>query len=252
MFRKMLLTAAVAVAVGVLSPSAAKADFELTLSSGATSYTIDFSSATSGFGTGAGAGLSWSLSGTTEVVSGTFAGYSLLTQTNKTNSPGNTVSGTLSLGNVSVTNNTGNGSLTFTLTATGYSAPNPQTLLQASDSATSSGSGNSATVTGTAYYSSTGGTGDESGPNVPLSSFSVNNGASGSSNGMIGLGSVPSSSYSITDVFSLTNIVGEVDSAGMAADVYGAPAPGGLLLAATVVPFIGVLRRRMRDRKSVV
>jgi len=250
MFRKLFLTAAVAVAVGVLSPSAARADFILKLSDGTNTSTVDLTTGTTLTGTATASGL---FGAHLAVFTVTFDNYSITSQVASNNLPGSATDGKLSVSNTLVTNNNATtGNLTISVTASGYSGPTPQASLNGVYSGSYIvGADSGSKVQEAAYYGASGTDFDTSGPVVQSTNAFTNSGV-----GTVGLGNATNNPYSLTDVITLTGIAAggnnSLNTAGMSADVMNAPAPSGLILAATVVPFFGLLRRRMRQMNSVV
>jgi len=242
MFRKLLLTAAVAVAVGVISPSAAKADFTLTLTSGSSTASFDFTTSvySSGFivnNTGAG------FATVSLLPSTSFAGYTSLSFSVNTSAPVDSPSGLLSQNTFSITSTSASASLVVAVTSTGPAGFNPSNVpvtLNDSISSTTLSGGALSAATSTA-------TGETSGS---LTTSPI---------GMSTIGFLPSGNVtgSLAGIIDVTNTITIGDAPGtdnftFSTNLVSAPAPSGLILAATVVPFFGLLRRRMRQMNNVV
>jgi len=280
MFRRFLLSATAAVALGLIVPSSVRADFVLELQSGSNTVYVDLNNNNSTFGQvlnnasytsngtissaaiylapgsqGYGQGGNYKVN-----ISLVFDGYDINTVTNITNNPGTQSGATLNLQSTSVDNDSGgkNNNLTISLTSTSFSLPTPQGTLTSSFGASSivaNGNYSFITVNEGAYYSSSNAAFGESGQSVTatngagyssISNFSESTALSGSNN-----------SYSMTDVLSMSGLStvkanstiigsGDIDSTVFA------PAPSGLILATTMVPFFALLRRRLRGLANPV
>lgn len=266
-FRKFIYAAALAV-VGVLAaPPTAKASFLLKLESGSNSATLDLNALTNeSGGSGGSGGSAYSYSFFyRETVEGTttgvftnlkFAGYTISADTNITNSPGSSKGGNLSLNGLTVSRDTGKSSqddLTISLTATGYDKPSVQKSL---DSNFGARMNTAASVVPTVDFRSSFAFGDvEFGDDVSNTATTQGSGFSAlmpySSTASTSLGA-NTGSYSLTDVVTITGLGfgrdNRLDQGGVSALVTPqlVPAPAGLILVAGAVPFLGLLRRRMR------
>jgi len=244
MFRKLLLTAAVAVAVGVLSPSAAKADFTLTLSStGTASVTLDF---TTSPGTPSSpitvGGLTYFLNvAGQEVVSGTYAGYTL-SMSISTSSPVDVPSGQVTQGTLTVASAAATAALGIAINSSGFNSSATPVTAYDSISATAMNGGalSAATTTVTGATS-----GSETTSPIGMSTT-----------GFVQSGNVTTSlvgAINVSDTITVGDTVSTLgDTFTFTSDLYTAPVPSGLILAATVVPFFGLLRRRLNSMKAPV
>jgi len=268
MFRKFLLTAAVAVVAGLMAPSAARAAFSLGLADGNAGDTVIVSLTTTNTYSGSNAGGNYYLSVTVGHTGTTVTGYydsstaplgtgvgkgiyitSVFSQTNQ---PGAQSGATLNMNSTNVTNEGTKkfGSLLIAISADSYTLPTPQKVL------TSTISGNfgagTGLVTEAAYY-------DPSntlfGSGAGTTSVSVSNSTAGSPI----LGTSPSapilttgSPFSMTNGLLLTNLSAGGFYSTTEDSTVLAPAPSGFILAATMVPFFGLLRRRLRQTVAPV
>jgi len=255
MFRKFLLTAAVAVAAGLIAPSAARAQFALSLSNGvaadANQITFGVAPTITGTGNASITGYSYTNVGGVQIVQMTIAyeGYTITSQFAETNTPGSQPGSILGMSNTTILNgNATKGNLTISTSATGYNLPVPQAALNATFSGAYFVPG-TATATATATYSASNtlfGTG------ITVTS-PTGTSISGSGTQLLGQAS---NTYSLTDTISLkgigTGLFNEFNGGNVGADVVPTPAPAGLILAATMVPFFGLLRRRLRQMATPV
>jgi hypothetical protein len=239
MFRKFLLTAVVAVAAGLIAPSAARADFTLGLSSGvAAPVSIDFTTNPSGNIGGPG-GITWGVNFLgQETVNGSYAGYGL-GLTVSTNAPSTPALVTQADGTI-VNSGGAAAPLVITVSSSPFTFTTPTVLANAVLSATA--------MTGGA-----------------LSSASTTvSGGSGSGTtaaiGLTGVGFIQSPTLAVAigaspATVSQTVTVGDkvgTDTFTLTSNVMATPAPSGLILAATIVPFFGLLRRRLRQTVAPV
>jgi hypothetical protein len=263
-----LLLAIVAV---LCAPVAAKADFTLVLASGGETATVDLTSGLIAYAGGATASADpisvITGAGQATVLNAKLNNYVIQAVLAQSNSPGLQTGATLGLTGVNVvrSSSTGdvvsgnalnNGALSISLTATGYTSPNPQKTLSTTYSAsfmptaTIAGLG---MVTESSYYDAS---------NTPFGTGGQGSNASSSSGGAaIGGVTIPTALPGGSGTFSMTNKISisgmgvgndyALASASVSSAVY-APAPSGLILAATIVPFFGILRRRMRQTDTPV
>jgi len=273
MFRLKFLTVALVAAVAVLtSPALGQAAFLLRLDSGSTSATIDLATgevlATSGAsGFTAGSFLATTNSGTgsgnyAAFTSGAalagfldlrFAGYQIFTQTNLNNEPGNDVFGNLYLGNTQVKNTTTGAlaDLKLSVTNTDYQLPSAvNRYVETTFNATVTVS--SATVDLYSYYAD-GTTAFDTASNVNGEDLHVQATSTMPASSTI----ATSPSFAATGPYTLTDVVlisgltnGQVATASVD-QVVRAPAPTGLIMAVTAVPFFGLLRRRLRKTAAL-
>ena len=263
MFHRLLLAAVVA---GLVAPSAAKADFTLSLASGGETATVNLLTGAVKYAGGANGlfdpVIVFPGSG---IVDATLNGYTITAVFAQTNAPGSQTGAILNLTGVNVIRNSStaaNGTLSIELTATNYTSPTPQATLSTTYSAAFANNVvfvNAAiktqlpTVTESSYYDNTntafgmGGQGTSVASTSPGSGIALVTHSTG----------LPSTSgmFSMTDVLSLsgmgTGFSNELTSGSISATVY-APAPTGLILAVTMVPFFGLLRRRLRGMAKPV
>jgi hypothetical protein len=270
--RKFCFAAVLAV-VGVLAaPPTAKAAFLLQLTSGNETLTLDLGTLTSGSG-GSGTsetGEAYSYvffylkteEGTTTAVFTDlkFAGYTIDADTNITNSPGSDKGGNLSLNGLTVTRDNGGTSeddLTIALTATGYDKPDLQDTLESNfgarlntladtvpliDFRSSFASGDNEFGDDISNTTSTFGSDFDA-----LKPFSEGQSSSLGAN---------TTTYTLTNVLTISGLGfgkdNRLDNGGVSTlvtpslVVQAVPAPTGLILALGAVPFLGLLRRRLR------
>jgi len=262
--RKFVYAAVLAV-VGVLAaPPTAKAAFLLQLTSGSNTVTIDLENVPASNSANGYTYQTFFLDQTEGVSTAVFGnlkfgGYTISADTNVTNKPGDAQGGNLSLNGLTVTRDTGGSSeddLTIALTATGYTAPKLQKTL---DSNFDARLNTNATVTPIIDFRSSFAFGDVEfgedisdktttegtnfGPKLPFEPFSESMSTSLGTN---------TGTYSLTNVTTITGLGfgkdNRLDNAGVSSLVTPqlVPAPAGLILVAGVVPFLGLLRRRMR------
>lgn len=260
--RRFALAAALAVVGVFAAPTTTQAAFLLQLQSGTQTATIDLDALSSG-GPGGGPNYSYAfffketVEGTTTGVFGNleFAGYTISAATNVTNTPGSLLGGNLSLNGLTVTRNSGSeDDLTIALTATGYSLPNPQNMLDSNfgarlntlaqtiplvDFRSSYAAGNNPFGGDFSNLATT--EGSNFGPREPQMPFSA-----------VGQSSLNSSTgtYSLTNVVTITGlgfgVSNRLDQGGVSSLVTpeAVPAPAGLILVVGAVPFLALLRRR--------
>jgi hypothetical protein len=241
MFRKFLLTAAVAVAAGLIAPSAARADFTVQLSSGLTApVSIDFTTTPNG----SAGGLSWSFNNITqqETVSGSYAGYgiSLGISTNAPTTPALVTQSDLTIVN--------SGAAKASLVVTVSSSPfifGTTTVLAVDSIAASSLTGGSLSSATTTV---SGGSGSGTTSPIGLTSPLPLGGSAASGTIAVAIGASPAT---VSDTITIGDATGR-DSFSFTSDVTATPAPSGLILAATIVPFFGLLRRRLRQTVAPV
>lgn len=262
MFHRFLFAAVVA---GLFAPSAAKADFTLLLSSGGESATVDLNTGTVTYAGGASVSSDFVMvspgSGSSLVLNATLNNYTISAVLAQNNLPGQQSGATLNLTGIYVVRNSltgdvvsgtalNNSSLGISLTASGYTFPVPQDVLSTTYSASFTpppqGQPLLGNITESAYYDATNTPFGTGGPSTSASSNSGGSGIGGvtlSTALPIGTGS-----FSMTDTISLSGMgIGsnyELASGSISSTVY-APAPSGLILAATMIPFFGLFRRRM-------
>lgn len=224
MFRWKFLTAALVAAVAALAgPAVSQAGFTVTVSDGTNSQTFASSDGKN--------------------ISGSVQFGSLLVSINaSTNTPGSNLLGTISSQTLDVQNVGGTlaaTTLTVTSEATGFDLEKaPFSVLTAMSSSNLKGTG-----AGYTSFDGTKVTGSDvslSGPGYDKSTAVLTTGPSQFtlSNTMI-LKLNASSGGSATSPLTLANVT-------LDTQVVAAPAPGGLILALTAVPFLGAIRRRLR------
>lgn len=253
-----------AVAILMFAPMNSRADFTLTLGGGSDQVVIDVSnnvftvssSNVSGItvGTVLQAGNSYGTNhqlsiasmmnggllasnGSTymDVCGLTFDGYTAQFTGASSNNPGSATLGQLMLENFVIQGSANDAkSFGFSVSEGNFTAPSPYRNFEAIFDAINITGG--AQVTQTAQYS------DQDGNNAVLtysgSTYSDQTGGGGSINS--------SSSYTLTDSVTITGLGSEsVSNIGIDAIVH-APAPSGLVYAATFVPVLGLLFRRWR------
>jgi len=284
-FCRKLLWAAAAVAVMATLAPPAKADFTLTLGSGSDSKTFDLTTlAAAGNGTTA-AGTAYSWSGYSYDAATQsfilqdfhFGEYDLTNGraslvTGGTNLPGNVI-GELDLEAIRIERQnlggTSNGpagggpppAFTMKLTASGYTVPSAPALLTSQmDGYFNLPPPGQPPPNGVATLQSwvdVAGPAGVLGSSVnPLSFDVTQQGGAQSANLTSGTFTALSNPYSITHQITLSNMGYGVDSRFQQGSissqvVYVTPAPPGLILAATAVPFGGLLRRRLRKAAPV-
>jgi hypothetical protein len=261
MFRKLLLTAAVAVAAALVAPATSKADFILNLSeTGFTSVSIDFTSLSAGTYIIDGLTIVWtpSVKGGSATVNGTFGDYSLsingdsfsrtkvITIENETAtvtsnkdganplslSLGQSFSGVIPNVGITVFNSLASTQLTSTSVLDGISSvtgtnPNVTTpVATVAGSLLGLGSSDTTQATTTTLLTTIG-----------VSNTITINGLNTPTTSQI-------SGDQATDEYSLTTTV--ISTNNNIPFLTQTPAPSGLIVAATMVPFFGLLRRRLR------
>jgi hypothetical protein len=234
-----MMTAAVAVAVGLIGAPAAKADFTLSLSStGSATQNIDFTSAPSGTA----GGLSWSVNiFGQEVVSGTYAGF-VLSIALSTTSPSTSPVGQVTQGDITVDSGTATAPLVIGVSSSGFNAIGTPTYISESISATSMFGGALSAATTTAA-GATSGSGTTNAIGTSVDAFIPSNTVAANLVGLI----------TVSDTITVANGGSAPgDTFTFTSDITAAPAPSGLILAATMVPFFGLIRRRLRRETPVV
>jgi hypothetical protein len=253
MFRRFFLTAMVAVAAALAAPAVSRADFTLSLAVGSTTGLIDFTNPGSSSGSISGLTVT-NLGGDQWTVSGSFAGYFL-----KINTDDFTASPTLAevendTSRVYNTSGGALGDLTMTLSQT-YTPTISGVAVTAKDnvtvdqvvgtstafvSGTTNMIGTQATTAGTVTVNAS----DVNGSGHPFVNTTTNATSLTLSSVIVidGLTSSPSPVGTNYDQFT---IISSVTSNG-SPFIVTTPAPAGLILAATMVPFFGLLRKRLR------
>jgi len=272
MFRWRFLTAAVAaVAVSLGAPLGAQAAFTLTLTEGSVSQQFDLTTMGSSGG-GIVSGVSYSWSGYTydaatksfELESFTFGQYSLTNGAasiivGETNLPGGTLA-TLSLDTIKVQRTNVGGSqngpqgdppppipaFTIELTASGFTAPTGNVFLTSQmDGKFNLPPPGQPQPNGVATLTSS-----VDGLSSPLSLVIEQDDGAVAANLTSGAFNAVAP-YSITHKIVLENMGVGVDSrfeqGSISSQVKAVPAPAGLIMALTAVPFLGVIRRRLRQ-----
>jgi hypothetical protein len=255
------------VAAGLLASAAtAEAGFFLTVSqAGGPSKTFDLTNTAS---SGSGGGVSWSGFGIYSNEKGSVFGFQNLTVGNYSLANGQFsmwswivggrgVTGELVLDTLDVvrTGGSNNSPLTIRLTATGFTEPQGTAYLTSEMDAFFA-SGN---TTGRAELSSWVGT--NTSPSAPLPGATNTVGPSSYINTTLTTGTFNlTGPYAITNQIVVSNMqtgtggmlqLGRVDSqVHSAGPVVPTPAPGGLVLAATALPFVGLARRLLRRKET--
>lgn len=262
MFRKFLLTAAAAVAVAVLAPATSQAQFTVTLSAyDATTNSVDTATFTV---TGNSVSVSSNngtlntgyldVASTTSLIIGglSFDGYSVSLTGTSSNFPGSSTEATLNITAFAITNNTGSTASPFTvsISESNFSQPSSGSAFLASQTAvTNLQAGSQTSVTGSTSYTSSAPTpvaastpGEtlnysnyDQNPYVYSNSFTING------------------TYTLADNLSIASLAAtqtvQITEAG---ELLATPAPSALILAATIVPFFGLLRRRVREMNAAI
>jgi len=248
MFRNYALTVAVAILGGVLAPSAAKADFTLTIDS----TTIDFTSLYTTYqsnGTAVGTidGLFFVINqnGTNvATLTGTIDGFSITFSASTTAPDGNPGQVTNESINVKSNGAASGANISFTLTSTGFYGIPPDTgVIVTNTLVSSSFEGTTSAITGST--SVTPATGSD--PTLAT----LTSASSSSTSSEMTLTGTP---YTISNTATIYGLGGDpgsdIDQFSLTSTVQMAPAPSGLILAATMVPFFGLLSRRLRQMKA--
>jgi len=266
MFRRLLLTPTAAVVIALVAPGTSRADFDVTLqvATGTNTYdTATFDVSASGqvtvsgnynpnnlhynpgtFSVSPGSGNTTNL----VIVGLSLDGYSIVATSAASNQPGTLTQASLDTSGFGVTNTNvnqkafgGQNSVTLTISDGPYQNPlGPTTMV--SNLTGSIGQGNSGIVlSGGATYKDSNG-------NVVGSATPASYTLTSNSPGTNGYSNVINS----TNGFTLTNSItvsglttGELNNIALSTTL-STPAPSGLILAATMVPFFGLLRRRLR------
>jgi hypothetical protein len=243
MFRKFFLTAAVAVLGGLIAPSAAKAQFVLTLSAAGTStVTIDFANYTVNqleTVSGVGYNIEFIVNSANSVSilypQSTYAGYGL-GSTLTTTSPNVGLSAE-SQADFTVTDSSATSALTIGLSSGGFNVSNPNVTLWD----TLSGSGMNGGALSNAYTT----VGSSSVVNAQTNSIGISGNTTVSSNFVTGILTAPTST-TLADYVTIAATPTGSDTFSFTSNIVASPAPSGLIIAATMIPFFGVLRRRLR------
>jgi len=259
--RRFLIAVAVAATALLASATPSQASFKLKLQSGADIVTYDLTTATPTIIAGestASATSSLSFGGLTSAgfFNLQFAGYSITTQSDTNNVPGTTQLGFLALNNFTITNTgdaTGKG-LVVSLTATDFTAPGEAKHRSMSSLYTAifglQATANSTIKLETAYDEDNGEFTSQGDAEIyDQANFVAPVGSnSGGGASLPGGGTSPSTAYSLTDKITITGLAvgGSIGQADARAEITATPAPAGLILVATAVPFFGLLRRRMK------
>lgn len=267
MFRKFLLTAVVAVAAAMVAPATSRADFTLTLSDGTNSIVIDVSATaatvtsvtgnlvgvvavstdleattvnTALFKSTAGSLVS---DGTNNATIGnavkpiTFEGATFNVTGGSSNFGGTTTLGTINVNVNDLVSNTTSGTLKVTLTESGFTLPSPATgyLTGSTNMNPATGSqGNTLSSSGLASY----------GPGTTTTQTIASSGNGPVTSTGTFLTAIP---YQLGAQVTISGTAGsELTTVGETTDLVTSPAPSGLIVAATMVPFFGLLRRRLR------
>jgi len=184
-----------------------------------------------------------------------FAGYTIQTQiaNNNVGNPGTPPTGKLTISDTTVTNvSAGLNGLTITVSASGYNSPDkPRTFTSARTLNSLQAAGTNFTVKESSYYAEGDGDFDESGT-VLGTTFQVTNGNSDGGTAFSNTNQQITNDYTLTNVIDITGLAqgSTADGINISAQVT-APAPAGLVLFATAVPFFGLLRRRMKAAPTV-
>jgi hypothetical protein len=247
MFRNLSVTVAVAVLGGVFAPSAAKADFTLTIDS----TTIDFTAlytANQSNGTAVGLvdGLVYVINqGGTNVatLTGTIDGFSITFSASTTSPDGNPGQVTNESINVSSNGAAAGANISFILTSTGFLGIPPDTgVIVTNTLVSSSFEGTTSAITGSTDVT------PATGSDPTLATLTGASSASSSSD--MTLTGTP---YTISNTATIYGLGGDasndIDQFSLTSTVEMAPAPSGLILVATMVPFFGLLSRRLRQIK---
>jgi len=279
MFRKFLLTAVVAVTAALVAPATSQAQFVVTISDGANLATADYITVTvtattakitsaggnlvgllgtdldgakvtgANFSTGAG-GLFLSpgndgatIYGSTSKI--TFEGATFNIVGGGSNYTGTAVVGEIDISLTNLNQNTTTKTLIASVMETGFLAPTtPFATLQTTVD-TLQPQTLPTTVTGSGSYDN----------GVATVSATIPSGQTGTS---ATSGSFPlATPYSLSAAVSLVGTIktgpsGVLTNTGAETDLIASPAPSGLILAATMVPFFGLLRRRLRQTVAPV
>jgi len=191
----------------------------------------------------------------------TFAGYKIFLQGDITNTPGNSQLGTLQLNNLAITNQSNTAGagglgtdLIISLTATDYTAPGTPGQRNVNSAFTAIFGGQATANSGIkleTFYDEDNGefTAQADAEVYKGVQFIAPVGSDASSGSPLGNGgNAVGGGYSLTDKITISGLAtgGVITQASAEVDVTPVPAPAGLILVATVVPFFGLLRRRMK------
>lgn len=186
-----------------------------------------------------------------------FAGYEITFESEANNLPGTSTRGVLNLRNGTVFNDTATADLKISLTALEYEKP---TLAQGRNFeanftgilSTQIGTNLGASVESHAYFdqhSENSGTEFSTGTIDLTETFVTTGGDFGNGNAPVPGGNAPPPThYTLTNTILIKNLAQQSVTGTLAVEavVTPVPAPAGLILVATVVPFFGLLRRRMK------
>ena len=255
--RRFFLMAAMAAAVGLVGPSTSRAGFVMTLTDGSSTATIDLTTgATTGSISYSAAGTSFSHVGNLyqATVNGiNFAGYGIGFSTSTSVNPG---PAELDLSGISVQRTTASSAnaLTISISADGFADPPTPGLMSSSFTSFFQPSNSPGTVTWASFLGTTnqlfetstpwalsGGTNEAGALLFP--------GAYGQNKAIQVTDALPS--YSLTDSLTFTGLGVNTGNVSASLNTVVAPAPPGLVLAATAVPFVGLLRRRLKKAVPV-
>jgi hypothetical protein len=263
MFRKFLLTAAVAVAATLIAPAVSRANmqvFDLTLTAGSETVTLDLTNShgdtliyvqsTNVAGIATGVALSTTSNGGLYLLTASQGGYQFTNgstnaqvdnlifdglefsaTTAHTNQPGLSTVGDVDLTNSSVSGNTSGQTVSIAISENGFTSPGAGSPVFINSALTTIGTTGSTT-----------GSSSDSDSATPVSE-TIAAGAAGSSTNISTL-FASTGNYTITGLVTTTGNFSGID---LDSSVVLSPAPSGLILAATIVPFFGLLRRRLRS-----
>jgi len=242
MFRGFFLTAAAAVSLSLVVTATSQAQFTLYLQDGTDQATVTIAGSTvTESVTGGTPTFSYGFAGATSTflaVQGLqFDSYNISGTIASSDWSGNASFAQLNIQSLTITNSGPSSStLSLGIGEGGFLAPVGKTYLQSEVVGTFS-QGTGATITGsTAYNYPTG---------VATSTQTINSGFADKTNTSSGF--TASSNFSLTDTITVTGITGTQNvGVTLYGEIYAAPAPPGLILAATMVPFIGLFRRRLK------
>jgi hypothetical protein len=254
MFRWKFLMAAIVAGIAALAgPATSQAAYELRLSSNGEIATLDLTTVTTGAGTiGSGTYTGSSSGGGVVTLTGiVFQGYTISTNLTFSNSPGSPGLAQLSLSDTSIQRTaalTNNGTLSIAVSATDYSSPTGFTTNNTAFQTLYTPNNANGTVTLTSHVDLTNslfGAGNTQ-SDTATTSFSspINTQALPSINGLFSMTNEIQVSGLAVAVNNLPQIQASVDSTVIV------PAPAGLILAATALPFVGLLRRRLRKPEA--
>jgi hypothetical protein len=246
--RKFVTLAMFATAFIIGPVSTAKADFQVRIDFGSNFVLLDQTTAT--VSTGGSATESHTFSPGEIDFSVTVGGFKVSASIADSNSPGGPLVASIDLSSLSIQNNTGiagNSTVTITAGDTGFTLPtgNPS-VLKSTASATAAGTNSKdASIAFNSYIDTTNAQfGTQQGtPTINLDP--VHPGASVSDNEFAGVNAV--AAYSLTQIEQITLANGDKLTDGSTGTTVFAPAPGGLLLALSGAPLLGIaswIRRR--------